>query len=398
VVTAGQLRALHPKGNGADPKAWSAWGHLDLPAFLVRLGIAYDQDMHEGAARYKLEHCPFNPEHGRGEAAIFEQPGGRLGFKCQHSSCADKHWQDVRALVDGPREGRASSRSEDLGRGSTSGAKAPAGDEPRSDTGAAPAGDSAGPEWPNAMDPSAYYGIAGEIVKAVEPHTESDPVGLLVQILTSFGLLIGRTAYYQVEGDRHYPNLFVLLNGGTSKGRKGTSWGRVRSIFERVPGWPRVVSGLSSGEGLKWQVRDPVYKLEKGVEVLVDKGMLDKRLLVIEPEFGSVTRVVARQGNTLSATVRSAWDNGTLATLTKHDPITATDAHIAIIGHVTVDELRAELTQLDTANGFANRFLFLCVRRSKCLSRGGMALSESVVQEFVSRLDRALRRTRGGWT
>jgi hypothetical protein len=111
-----------------------------LPAFLLRLGIAYDQDMHEGAARYKLEHCPFNPEHGRGEAAIFEQPGGRLGFKCQHSSCADKHWQDVRALVDGPREGRASSRSEDLGRGSTSGAKAPAGDEPRSGNGVAAEG------------------------------------------------------------------------------------------------------------------------------------------------------------------------------------------------------------------------------------------------------------------
>ena len=147
VVTAGQLRALHPKGNAADPKAWSAWGHLDLPAFLVRLGIAYDQDMHEGAARYKLEHCPFNPEHGSGEAAIFEQPGGRLGFKCQHSSCADKHWQDVRALVDGPRGGCASSRSEDLGRGSTSG-KAPAGDEARPGNGAAPGAACGGEEWP----------------------------------------------------------------------------------------------------------------------------------------------------------------------------------------------------------------------------------------------------------
>ncbi|MDQ3776262.1 MAG: hypothetical protein M3461_18845 [Pseudomonadota bacterium] len=120
----------------------------------------------------------------------------------------------------------------------------------------------------------------GQVVRAIDPHTESDPAGLLVQIRTSFGLLVGRTAYYQVEGDRHYPNLFVLLNGGTSKGRKGTSWGRVRSVFARVPGWPRVVSGLSSGEGLKWQVRDPRYEMVKDKksgqtrEELIDEGVL----------------------------------------------------------------------------------------------------------------------------
>jgi Bifunctional DNA primase/polymerase, N-terminal/Primase C terminal 1 (PriCT-1) len=227
-----------------------------------------------------------------------------------------------------------------------------------------------GTEWPPPIDSCAYCGLAGEIVQAIGPHTERDPAALLVQILVAFGVLVGRTAYYPVEGDRHYSNLYLLLNGGTSKGRKGTSWGRVHSIFGRVPQWPRVVSGLSSGEGLKWQVRDPGTKTVKGEEV-TDEGVHDKRLLVLEPEFGSVLRVVARKGNTLSATVRSGWDTGYLSALTKHDHITATGTHISIIGHITVDELRAELTQTDTANGFANRFLFLCVRRSKCLPRGG---------------------------
>ena len=250
------------------------------------------------------------------------------------------------------------------------------------------------PEWPKPMDSGAYYGIAGEMVKAIEPHTEADPVALLLQILVAFGVWVGRTPYVQVEGDRHYSNLFTLLVGGTSKGRKGTSWGRVRSVFERVLGWSRVVSGLSSGEGLKWQVRDPVTKLVKNkksgqTEEVIDEGVTDKRLLVIEPEFAGVTRVVARQGNTLSSTVRGAWDTGNLATLTKHDPITATGAHIAIIGHVTVDELRAELTHTDTANGFANRFLFVCVKRSKCLPFGGEDLPESVVTDFARRLEKA---------
>jgi hypothetical protein len=251
-----------------------------------------------------------------------------------------------------------------------------------------------GEEWPEEMDPCAYYGIAGKMVNDIGPHTESDPVALLVQILTAFGVLVGRSPYMQVEGDRHYPNLFDLLIGETSKGRKGTSC-RVRSIFERVHSWPRVASGLSSGEGLKWQVRDPRTEMVKdkksGVirEEVVDEGVTDKRLLVIEPEFAQVLRVVARHGNTLSSTTRTAWDTGTLATLTKNDPVTATDAHIALIGHVTVDELRAELTQTDTANGFANRFLFVCVKRSKCLPFGGEDLPESKVAAFAQRLQRA---------
>ena len=259
----------------------------------------------------------------------------------------------------------------------------------QSGDGAATGGSCGGEEWSYQMHPHAYYGIAGEMVTTILPLTESDPAALLVQILASFGVLVGRTVYYQIGGDRHYPILFALLNGATSKGRKGTSWGRVRCVFERVPRWPRVVSGLSSGEGLKWQVRDPVYKTEKGAEVLVDKGVEDKRLLVIEPEFGSVTRVGARQGNTLSSTVRSAWDTGTLATLTRNDPITATGAHISIIGHVTDDELRAELTQTDTANGFANRFLFLRVDRSKCLPDGEVNLTESVAQGFIYKIEHA---------
>jgi hypothetical protein len=49
----------------------------------------------------------------------------------------------------------------------------------------------------------------------------------------------------------------------------------------------------------------------------------------------------------------------------------ATGAHIAIIGHITIDELQRTLTTTDAANGFGNRFLWLCVRRSKLLPDGG---------------------------
>jgi hypothetical protein len=106
VVTPDQLRALHLPHERSVFSLPPYGKSFDLEGFLSRLSTGYRQDAHEGSERYKLDHCPFNAEHGRGEAAIFRKPDGTLGFKCQHNSCADKHWQDLRALIDGPRETR----------------------------------------------------------------------------------------------------------------------------------------------------------------------------------------------------------------------------------------------------------------------------------------------------
>ena len=106
VVTTEQLKALHPFNTDTvtSPQTQSHLGGFNLSDFMARLGVPFELDQHEGSDRYKLAHCPFNPDHGKGEAAIFQRARGALGFKCQHNSCADKSWQDVRALVDGPRE------------------------------------------------------------------------------------------------------------------------------------------------------------------------------------------------------------------------------------------------------------------------------------------------------
>lgn len=218
-------------------------------------------------------------------------------------------------------------------------------------------------KWPK-PDSAMFYGLPGEIVRAIEPHTEADSVAILIQILTAFGNIIGRSAYFEVEADRHYPNLFIALVGETAKGRKGVSWGHAARLLKTLePEWSeRITSGLSSGEGILYAVRDQ----QDG-----DSGVEDKRLQVVEPELASVLRVIGRDGNTLSAIIRQAWDSGTMRTMTKNSPLKATNAHISIISHVTKPELLKYLTSTESGNGFANRFLWLCVRRSKCLPRGG---------------------------
>jgi hypothetical protein len=236
--------------------------------------------------------------------------------------------------------------------------------------------------WPGPLSKDAYHGLAGKIVRLIEPHSEADPAAILVQLLTAFGSIIGRGPHWMVEGDLHTTNLFTVMVGDTSKGRKGTSWGRVRQLFALLDdGWVDqcIQSGLSSGEGLIWAVRDPVDKQGKrgkgdnfGLEgVMEDAGIDDKRMLVIEPELASILRVLSREGNTISPVIRQAWDQGNLRSMTKNSPACATGALISVIGHVTADELRRYLNRTEAGNGFANRFLFVCVRRSKCLPEGG---------------------------
>lgn len=70
--------------------------------------------------------------------------------------------------------------------------------------------------------------------------------------------------------------------------------------------------------------------------------------------------------------LREAWDGGDrLQTLAKNSPATATGAHVSMLADITPAELRRELTATDRANGFANRILWCCSRRSKELPDGG---------------------------
>lgn len=224
------------------------------------------------------------------------------------------------------------------------------------------------------LDDKALYGLAGEFVATIFPHTEADKAALLVQMLVAFGNIIGRGPYYVAESTRHYTNLYALVVGATSAA-KGSSLKQVRNVFDRVDeAWARDCnkSGLSSGEGL--------------VEAI---GDADKRLFLRESEFASVLARQGRDASVLSATLRELWDEGSARVMNrKHNALSATDALVSLVGHITPEELMQRLSITDLANGYANRFLFLCVRRSKDLPDGG-SLSERDVNTLVMKIRRA---------
>lgn len=268
---------------------------------------------------------------------------------------------------------------------------APKSDQHRSGIGCT----SADRPWP-VLDGAALHGLAGDIVAAIDPHTEGDPTAVLINLLAMFGSAVGRAPHVQVGATRHGTNTFFVLVGKTSRARKGTAHDEsLRLLSLADPQWKgRVVGGLSSGEGLIHAVRDATYKLLKdGESVLDDPGVEDKRLCVVEPEFASVLKVGHRDGNTVTECLRRAWDGNDLRTLTRSLPLVATNPHVTLIGHITEDELKRNLDDTSQTNGFFNRFATACVRRSKLLPHGG-AVPDPELAAFAGRLSRAIQTAR----
>jgi len=109
------------------------------------------------------------------------------------------------------------------------------------------------------IDRAAFYGLAGKIADTIDPHSESDPVATLINVLVAFGNVVGAGPHFLVDKTRHHMNLFVVQVGKSSKARKGLAWSTPRYLFQEVDtGWgkTRIQGGLSSGEGLIYAVRD----------------------------------------------------------------------------------------------------------------------------------------------
>ena len=206
--------------------------------------------------------------------------------------------------------------------------------------------------WPDPPAEAVYHGVAGDLVRAVADGTEADPIALLGTFLAIFGALAGHGRYLY-QGSAQSANLYIVLVGETGRGRKGTAFSIGRAVFDAaLPDWETIlVPGLGSGEGLIGHL-----KRSEGTE---------HRALVLETELGRLLSVMAREGSTLSPTLRDAWDGVPLGRFLAREGSIVTRHHVGCLAHVTPVELRAKLTDTDAANGFGNRFLWPAVRRTR---------------------------------
>ncbi len=148
----------------------------------------------------------------------------------------------------------------------------------------------------------------------------------------------------------------------------------------------RVRGGFGSGEALVDELVDKTDDAGRPIPT-------DHRLLVNEPEWVRLLAVGRRDGSTISPLLRQAWDGELLQVRSRVATAVADEAHVALIGHITVEELKAKLSQTEQANGYANRHLFVLVRPARQLPSGGN-FDDERASLLGAELKRALARAR----
>ncbi|MGZ3140567.1 DUF3987 domain-containing protein [Lentzea chajnantorensis] len=221
-------------------------------------------------------------------------------------------------------------------------------------------------QWLPTIEPAAFDCYLGKLTTLMDPHTEADPAGVLATLVSAAGVFIGHGPHLQLGFEKHPLLVWPLLIGATGLGRKGTATNAALTLVGMADNGFRasnVHTGLSTGEGLAAVfAAEPEDGKAGSKPRLLPEG--DCRLLVEEPEWASVMARMKREGNTLSATLRAAWEGGNLSTLNV-DARMARQSHLGIVAHITPGEFTAKVSASDLAGGTYNRFLPVAVAASK---------------------------------
>ncbi|WP_245607391.1 DUF3987 domain-containing protein [Pseudonocardia spinosispora] len=240
------------------------------------------------------------------------------------------------------------------------------------------------------VDDAVWNCYLGDLTARIAPTSEADPINIYASLLCAAGVHLGQKPRVQAGDDRHPLLVWPLIVGRSGAGRKGAGWSAARRLITSADpefAATNIRSGLTSGEGLAIifaEDDDPTDDSKAGNRKDQPKagGLLppgDRRLMVFEPEWAAVMARMRREGNTLSATLRAAWEGGDLSTLNVTARV-APNSHVGLLTHITPDEFRAKVSASDLAGGTYNRFLPLAVARSQFLPLSTGA-SDNVIAE-----------------
>lgn len=213
------------------------------------------------------------------------------------------------------------------------------------------------------VGPAVYHGVLGRIALRCASRSEADPVAVYATLLGACGAWLGPKPHITVQGTRHPLLIWPLLMGPTGSGRKGSALTHAQNYLRPAADGIEDItsSGLSSGEGLIARIAD-VTETNSLPSKDAPAGTDDKRLWVEETEFASLMARASRDGSTLAAVLRQAWDGGALRVLTKAS-VTASSSHIGVTGHITPKEFISRMSKIDLAGGTFNRFLPIFTQR-----------------------------------
>jgi HAD superfamily hydrolase (TIGR01549 family) len=200
----------------------------------------------------------------------------------------------------------------------------------------------------------AFAGPLGEYARIAARLTEADPYAVLATTLVAVAAVIGPGPRVRAGTTVQSPVLFALLVAETPKANRGISWRLGSQLLEAAapPGWGQVVPGLTGPAGL-------TGALTRRRRAAGGQGDDRPSFLVHEPAFAHVLAQARRSSSALPWLLRNAWE-GDPPDSTRH---LSARCHMGLVAHITLEQLRAQISLTDASASFLGRFLFVRVRR-----------------------------------
>jgi hypothetical protein len=244
------------------------------------------------------------------------------------------------------------------------------------------------------LEDIALEGILGDISKRAVIDAEPSAGAVLVHLLVGIGNIIGRLRFTPVKATLHYPNLFAAIVGRTSRGGKGETWEIARWFLRQIDlywsGTCLMEGEATTSAGIINSIRDAEPESTRPRKGHIrDEGVSDKRLCIVEEEFGKVLRLMKREGDYLSHTLRQCYDSKPLGSRTKESPYRVAEPHVSLLAQITPAEFIDLVSVLDVKAGFLNRFLVCLVRREKTVSSPS-PLAEKDFAEDIDAIKRSI--------
>lgn len=235
--------------------------------------------------------------------------------------------------------------------------------------------------FPDPPKEQAFQGLLGQVTDTIAGYTDASRVGLLASLIAMSGGILGVRGIYHTE----QPSAVMAgLVGVTSEARKSTTielaWTTLQSMGAS---YALRFDGLNSGEAL-------VARLMKMQSTGAAHGVL------VEDEFSRLLVSSRREGSTLDAMLRTAFDGRALNVFTRNtsaDLSVVPPYAISAVSAITPKELRKLITPTMLVNGSVNRWAWIPVIRRDQPSLGDRLpkLPQDLERALLDAMDHATR-------
>jgi putative DNA primase/helicase len=242
--------------------------------------------------------------------------------------------------------------------------------------------ETAGPNFDDAL----LYGPLGDVTQRLCEFSEANSGAVYLNLLVSFGSMIGRQAYFNVGATRHYLNEFLACVGSSSIGRKGTASDVADSFLHLINAhWLSThnVTGFSTPQAVISQIKDASVfkkfdKVTKEYSDVEHPGVEDKRLCIREGELSNVFKLMSDPKTKAAELIRNLWDGKGVSNIVagksadgENNSLQCKEPHVSIIGSSTPSLVKSTMPVGAALSGDGNRFLWCYVKRTQLAPQGG---------------------------